>query len=330
MILLTGATGYIGSHIWIQLLKGAFKVIGIDNLSNSSLESLHSIADISGETPTFIKGDIRDEEFLTDIFLKYSISHVVHLAALKDSNESMNMKSDYFDVNVLGLAKLLKVMRAYDCRKIIFSSSAAVYGEEAISPVSEASALKPSNYYGETKLAGERLLAEEFNRTSAISSVSLRYFNVAGWHPSGSLSESALSKSHSLFSEIQNVIQGKKEKLSIFGDDWDTEDGTPIRDYLHVSGLVKGHLDAIRLLDIADGLFTLNLGLGIGQSVFDVISAYEHISGSPIPAEVVSRRVGDIGVSYADVSEAVRVINWQPKKTLFDMCSDSFRSCSRI
>ena len=160
--------------------------------------------------------------------------------------------------------------------------------------------------------------------------MSLRYFNVAGWHPSGSLSESALSKSHSLFSEIQNVIQGKKEKLSIFGDDWDTEDGTPIRDYLHVSDLVKGHLDAIRLLDITDGLFTLNLGLGIGQSVFDVISAYEHISGSPIPAEVVSRRVGDIGVSYADVSEAVRVINWQPKKTLFDMCSDSFRSCSRI
>ena len=327
MILLTGATGYIGSHIWIELLKGAFKVVGIDNLSNSSLESLHSIADISGQTPAFIQGDIRDEEFLTDIFLKHSISHVVHLAALKDSKESMSMRSYYFDVNVLGLENLLKVMRAYDCRKIIFSSSAAVYGEDAISPVSEASIPNPSNYYGETKLAGERLLAEEFNRTPTISSVSLRYFNVAGWHPSGLLSEYAASKSHSLFSEIQNVIQGKKDNLSIFGDDWNTRDGTPIRDYLHVSDLANGHLDAIRLLDVTDGLFTLNLGLGIGQSVFDVISAYEHISVRSIPIKVVSRRVGDVGVSFADISEATRVINWQPKKTLSDMCSDSFRSC---
>jgi UDP-glucose 4-epimerase len=329
MILLTGATGYIGSHTWIELLEGSFQVVGVDNLSNSSLDRLGEISTISGGSTIFIEGDIRDKRLLINIFAKYPITHVIHLAGLKDAGESMVQQKRYLDVNVGGLRNLLEVMRAHNCFKIIFSSSAAVYGESAASPISEKSTLAPSNYYGETKLKGETLLSEEFKKIPAMYSVSLRYFNVAGSHPSGRLFDNALVTSHSLFSEIAKVLTGEMNSLSIYGDDWATRDGTCIRDYLHVSDLAIGHLDALKLLDGADGSFTLNMGSGIGQTVYEVVSAYEGVAGRRIPSRVVGRRLGDVGVSFADTHLSTQVMGWSPKKTLSDMCGDSYRSCDK-
>jgi UDP-glucose 4-epimerase len=322
MILLTGATGYIGSYIWIELLKESYQVAGIDNLSNSSTSCLGAIAAISGQPPNFIEGDIRDKEFLDQIFDKYSFTHVIHLAGLKDIHESMVKQDEYFDVNVKGTNNLLQTMKSHNCLKIIFSSSAAVYGDCTSSSIIESSTLKPSNYYGETKLEGERMLAKEFNGSTTVSSISLRYFNVAGRHPSGKLPSYTTSNVHSLFSEIESVIAGKSESLKVFGNDWSTSDGTCIRDYLHITDLVKGHLDALKLLDGSEKHLSLNLGLGVGHSVYGVISSYERITGKLISRQVVPRRPGDVGVSIADTHLATQLIGWKPEKTLADICSD--------
>ena len=326
MILLTGATGYIGSNLWIELLKESTPVIGIDNYSNSSVSSLEAISRVSGETPIFFKGDVRDANFLNKIFTEFPITIVIHLAALKDIQQSMIYKEEYFDVNVGGLKNLLGIMRNRGCRKIIFSSSAAIYGLNAISPIAETSDLIPSNYYGETKLEAEKLLAQEFMKSPAISSVSLRYFNIAGSHPSTLLSDVVIKTSNLLFSAIAKVLLGEKESLSIFGDDWLTKDGTCVRDYLHVSDLAVGHLGAMRLLNRGNGLFAINLGLGRGQSVNDVISACESVTGMQISKKVSARRKGDVGMSVADIHLATDLIDWAPTKTLQDMCIDSFSS----
>ena len=299
-------------------------VIGIDNLSNSKIECLDAIARVSGKKPTFLEGDIRDVQFLNHIFTKFPISHVIHLAALKDIQESMISKDQYFEVNVLGLKNLLETMEANGCQKIIFSSSAAVYGDGSSSPRLEQEDTNPSNYYGETKLKGEELLIDGLSKPSPIYSVSLRYFNVAGRDASGMLQDFSLSKSSTLFSEIEGVLCGAKRWLSIYGDEWGTRDGTCIRDYLHVSDLARGHLDALKLLDGADASFTLNLGSGIGQTVYEVVSAYEGVAGRNIPRKVIGKRLGDIGVSFANTSLANQLMNWNPTKTLSDMCLDSF------
>lgn len=328
MILLTGATGYIGSNLWIELLKGKTPVLGIDNFSNSDPQTLETIKKISGESPLFVKGDIRDSSFLYKLFSSNSFTHVIHMAGLKDVQESMLNQDEYFDVNVRGLRHVLTAMRSVGCSKIIFSSSAAVYGNEAISPIPETANLAPSNYYGQTKLEGERLLAYEFDKFPEISSISLRYFNVAGQHESGLLHEYRSSKSRSLFSEIEEVLIGRARQLPIFGDDWSTPDGTCIRDYLHVKDLVKGHIDALNILDDGKRCIAINLGLGIGQSVYEVVSTYENVSGKSIPRYVAEKRVGDVGVSFSDTHLSAQMMGWSPKNTLFDMCRDSYRSFS--
>ena len=326
MILLTGATGYVGSHVWVELLRNHFQVIGLDNFSNSSRKSLEEIFAASGQSPNFIRGDIRDEALLEDIFTKNIVTHVIHLAALKDAQESMVKQAEYFDVNVRGLQCLLRIMRANSCMKIVFSSSAAIYGAEAASPVSEDIIPMPFNYYGEAKLEGEYLLAQEFQKHSPIYSVSLRYFNVAGRDSSGLLLDNQLEQSNSLFSKIEQVLLGDCEYLKIFGADWATSDGTCIRDYIHVSDLAKGHIDALRLLDRVNGLYALNLGSGVGQSVNDVLSTYERSTGISIPAKVAPRRSGDVKCSFADIRLAAHLMDWEPTKTLQDMCTDSFSS----
>lgn len=325
MILLTGATGYIGSHLWIELLNRSMEVIGLDNLSNSDIERLDAIANIAGVNPTFIKGDIRDKCLLDDVFSKYQITEVIHLAALKDIEESMHMQSEYFEVNVRGLENLLEVMRSHNCYKLIFSSSAAVYGARAISPISESTESLPSNYYGETKLRCEQLLATSFkNSLAPITFISLRYFNVSGWHETGLLHYPISPKSHSLFSEIQRVLSGDLAALPIFGDDWDTPDGTCIRDYLHISDLVRGHIDALMLNGVCK---RINLGSGHGRSVREVIHEYEQVTGISIPTVIKKRRDGDVAISFADVSLAAQELNWKPLKTLKDICLDSHSAC---
>jgi UDP-glucose 4-epimerase len=314
MILLTGATGYIGSNLWIELLKGDMPVLGLDNFSNSDPRILKAIEKISGKSASFIKGDVRDSNFLDELFSCSSITHVIHMAGLKDIQESMINKDEYFDVNVCGLRHLLTAMRTYGCSKIIFSSSAAVYSNEVISPIPETANLRPSNYYGQTKLEGEHLLANEFNKSPAISSISFRFFNVAGQHESGLLHKYRLSKSRSIFSAIEEVVIGKASQLPIFGDDWSTPDGTCIRDYLHVTDLAKGHLDALNILDNGMKCIAINLGLGVGQSVYDVISTYENASGKSIPRYLTEKRVGDVGVSFSDTRLSAQMIDWSPRK----------------
>lgn len=323
MILLTGATGYIGSHIWIELLRRSAPVIGLDNFSNSSRERLNVIAGISGISPTFIEGDIRDIYLLEQIFSRHQITEVIHLAALKDVKESEFDRANYYDVNVYGLEQIILAMRKYGCHKIIFSSSAAIYGDAVISPINEESIASPSNYYGKTKLQCEQMLAEEFLKFPAIHSVSLRYFNVAGWHSSGLLFDLASSISHSLFTEIQKVLMGNLSLLPIFGNDWKTADGTCIRDYLHISDLVAGHINAIKLVS---GCAQINLGSGRGYSVREVISEYERITGLKIATVIAGRRHGDVETSFADTTMAEKLIDWRPLKTLSDMCADSYRA----
>lgn len=323
-ILLTGATGYIGSHVWVELLQRSFDVVGIDNLSNSSIEVCSAVEKISGKRAVFMKGDVRDTEFLSQIFATHSITHVIHLAALKDAQESLFNKDEYFDVNVNGLKTLLSVMRSNDCWKIIFSSSAAVYGDKAISPISELSMTAPSNWYGETKLLGEKLLSDETLKTPPIDAVSLRYFNVAGRHASGLLKNNSMLGPHSLFEQIENtLISGGT--LNVFGDDWGTDDGTCIRDYVHVCDIVRGHIDAMSLLDSGRGLTVLNLGSGKGDSVKRVISTFEGIVGHPVPIKVVGRRFGDVPISYADCSRAKEIMNWSPLHSLSEICFDQIR-----
>lgn len=330
MILLTGATGYIGSHTWVELLNKNHSVIGIDNLSNSSIEVLDQIKVITGLNPTFTEGDIRDGELLKLIFSRYPISHVIHLAALKSPLESMVNPGEYFDCNVEGLENVLGVMSDSGCAKLIFSSSAAVYGNHAISPISESTIPCPANYYGETKLLAEELIQARQSGPLSIRSATLRYFNVAGNHQSGLLQAKPRNAAHSLFSEIENVLAGNKKSLEIFGDDWGTPDGTCIRDYLHVSDLASAHLDVIKALDKLSDSFTINLGLGIGYSVKDVIRSYEEASDVKLTIRVSSRREGDVAISYANIDKAKKLINWLPQKSLNDMCSDSFNTCNAV
>jgi UDP-glucose 4-epimerase len=330
MILLTGATGYIGSHIWVELLNEHYSVIGIDNLSNSSIDVLGQINAITGLNPAFIEGDIKDRVLLKDIFSNYPISHVIHLAALKSPLESMTHQEKYFDCNVHGLKTVLEAMSDADCKKLIFSSSAAVYGDLAISPISESTNLCPTNYYGETKKIAEELIRSKQKEYLLFRSATLRYFNVAGNHQSRLLKVATPKESHSLFSEIEAVIKGSKKILEIFGDDWDTLDGTCIRDYLDISDLTRAHIAVIKRLDTVDESFTVNLGSGVGYSVKDVINSYNNVGGINLPTRVVCKRIGDVATSYANINKAKELIHWLPQKSLSKMCLDSLAICNAI
>lgn len=325
MILLTGATGYIGSHIWVELLSRSIPLIGVDNLSNSKIECLEAISQVSGKTPNFFHGDIRDSQFLKYLFSEFPISHVIHLAALKDVQDSLVKQDEYFDVNVSGLINLLSVMKEYACRNMILSSSAAVYGDHAISPIAEDANKQPNNWYGETKLKAEAILLEASLGVPAINSIALRYFNVAGRHPSGFMSDCSISKPQSLFDRIESVIRSKQGELSVFGDTWRTPDGTCIRDYVHVCDIANGHVAALKLLDEITGFTPLNLGSGEGKSVKEVISAFQHVTGCVLPIQIDVKRAGDVAMSYADCTKARELIGWMPSNTLLDMCIDQIR-----
>lgn len=325
-ILVTGGAGYIGSHTVLQLLEQDFTVIVLDNLCNSSPESLRRVEAITGKNIEFIKGDIRDEACLNDIFTSHNVDAVIHFAGLKAVGESVDHPLRYYENNVFGTVQLCKVMQKNAVKNIVFSSSATVYGDPVSLPLSENMPTGvPTNPYGQSKLMVEHILNDLYTSDSEWNIVLLRYFNPAGAHPSGQIGEDPNGIPNNLMPFITQVATGKREQLSVFGGDYDTHDGTGVRDYIHVEDLADGHLKALNKISENAGLCLFNLGTGQGYSVLDMVKAFEQQSGQNVPYQIVDRRSGDVAACYADPSLAAQQLNWQAKKGLEDMCRDSWR-----
>jgi UDP-glucose 4-epimerase len=325
MILLTGATGYIGSHTWLELLLAGHRVIGVDNFVNSSPKVLPRIETLSNKKLDFVEGDVCDKTFLESIFRNYPIKGVIHFAALKAVGESSENPIKYYENNLGGLLKMLQVMKQYDCRNFVFSSSACVYGDPDDVPVKENSALRPENPYGQTKLMSEQVLRDLENSDSGWRVAYLRYFNPIGAHESGLIGEDPLGVPNNLSPIVAQVASGRIKELNVYGDDWETPDGTGVRDYIHVVDLAQGHVKAVDHLLSGKPSLTLNLGTGLGYSVFDVIKAYEQVTGKPIPYRISDRRPGDVAIYYADPSLAQALLGWKARRNLDQMCADSWR-----
>lgn len=325
MILLTGATGYIGSHTWLELLLAGYRVIGIDNFINSSYLALGRIEKLSGQKLEFVEGDVCDKAFLESIFQKYPIKGVIHFAALKAVGESSANPLRYYENNVGGLVALLQVMQEYGCRHFVFSSSACVYGDPDKSPVKEDAPLRPENPYGQTKLMSELILRDLEKSDPCWRVAYLRYFNPIGAHESGLIGEDPLGIPNNLTPLVARVAACRMPELKVYGDDWETPDGTGVRDYIHVVDLAQGHVKSIEYLLSNKPSLTLNLGTGVGYSVMDVIHAYEEVVGRPIPYQVTARRPGDVALYFADPSLAQTLIGWRAQRDLKQMCADSWR-----
>lgn len=323
--LVTGGCGYIGSHVIIELLQSGHQVVVLDNLCNSRLDALGAIQKITGATPTFIQGDIRDPLLLQEIFSRFQFDAVLHFAGLKAVEESVREPLRYYDNNVGGSLALLSAMQKHGVRKLVFSSSATVYGDPATTPVLETAPLSPVNPYGYNKAMVEQILkdlaASDENWCIAV----LRYFNPVGAHPSGLIGENPVGIPNNLMPYIADVAMGRRQKLSVFGNDYPTQDGTGVRDYIHVCDLAKGHLRALEKLHTSTGVNTYNLGTGRGYSVLEVVHAFEHTCGKTIPHQITPRRPGDAACSYADPSKARLELGWAAEKTLDDMCADTWR-----
>ena len=325
MILLTGATGYIGSHTWLELLQAGFSVLGIDNFINSSPKVLTRIESLSGKKLSFIQGDVCDKNFLDSIFKAHSITGVVHFAALKAVGESSANPLRYYENNLSGLITLLQVMQSHQCNNFVFSSSACVYGDPDQSPVKEDAALRPENPYGQTKLMSEQILRDLEKSDPRWRVAYLRYFNPIGAHESGLIGEDPMGVPNNLSPLVVRVAAGRMQELKVYGNDWDTPDGTGVRDYIHVVDLARGHVRAIEHLLSGKPSLTVNLGTGVGYSVMDVLRAYEEVIGRPIPYQVTDRRPGDVALYYADPSLAQSLLGWRAERTLKQMCADSWR-----
>lgn len=324
-ILLTGATGYIGSHTWCALVAAGYKVIGLDNLCNSVAAVVSRIADITKTEPSFIKGDVRDACLLNDIFLQYKVDAVIHFAALKAVGESVQNPLAYYDNNLNGLLNLTREMGRNDIKTFIFSSSATVYGNPHSVPIKESFPLSATNPYGQTKLMSEQILRDLETSDKEWSIGYLRYFNPVGAHESGLIGEAPSGTPNNLMPYVAQVAVGNLNKLRVYGGDYSTPDGTGVRDYIHVMDLARGHVMALAHLLGGEESFTVNLGTGQGYSVLDVICAYEKASNRPIPYEVMERRLGDVAACYADASLAERILGWRATKGLAEMCVDSWR-----
>ena len=326
-LLVTGATGYIGSHAVLELLQSGHDVVGIDNLSNSSRESLRRVEGLTGCKVPFIEMDIRDEAATLSL-LKEDFDAVMHFAGLKAVSESMEKPLVYYENNVGGTLVLLRAMEASGVRRIIFSSSATVYGEPETVPVSEAAPVgTPSNPYGFTKLMIEQILRDLSAAAPLWSVALLRYFNPVGAHPSGQIGEDPQGCPNNLVPFISQVAAGQREALTIFGDNYSTRDGTGVRDYIHVVDLARGHLAALSYLMKNGGdtnCHTWNLGTGRGYSVYEAVAAFEKASGLKIPVRVAPRRPGDIATCYADPTLAYRDLGWQPEHDLDAMMRDTW------
>ncbi len=326
MILLTGGAGYIGSHTAIALLQAGLDVVVLDNLSNSSAESLSRVAKIAGRSATFIQGDIRDRALLDFLFAEHAIDAVLHFAGLKAVGESVAQPLRYYDNNVHGSQVLLQAMADAGVFSIVFSSSATVYGEPIQMPISEDCPVgQPTNPYGRSKLMVEDMLRDLAASDPRWRIAILRYFNPVGAHDSGLIGEDPNGIPNNLLPYIAQVSVGKLPELAVFGSDYPTHDGTGVRDYIHVVDLAEGHLSALDALETRTGAHVWNLGTGQGYSVLDMVRAFEDASGKPVPYRIAPRRPGDIATCYADPTKAARELAWKAKRGLPEMMRDAWR-----
>ena len=325
-ILVTGGAGYIGSHTVLALLEAGHEVIVIDNLVNSSLESLRRVERICGKAPSFIEGDIRDRGQLDSIFARYSISAVLHFAGLKSVGESVQQPLAYYENNVSGSVVLFQAMAAAGVFNLVFSSSATVYGEPKQMPINEACPTGiPTNPYGRSKLMVEEILRDLTLSEQRWSIALLRYFNPVGAHSSGLIGEDPNGIPNNLLPYISQVAVGKLQQLSVYGNDYPTVDGTGVRDYIHVVDLADGHLKALNVITKSQGVHIWNLGTGQGYSVLQMIKAFEQAAGVAVPYKIVERRSGDIAECWADPSKAAQELGWTALHSLKDMMQDTWR-----
>ncbi len=325
-ILVTGGAGYIGSHTCVELLNAGYDVVVMDNLYNSSEEALHRVEQITGKKVTFYKADMLDRPAVEEIFEKESIESVIHFAGLKAVGESVAKPLEYYHNNITGTLILCDVMRSHGVKKIIFSSSATVYGDPAIIPITEECPKGViTNPYGQTKGMLEQILTDFHVADPEWNVVLLRYFNPIGAHQSGLIGEDPKGIPNNLVPYIAQVAVGKLERLGVFGNDYPTHDGTGVRDYIHVVDLAIGHVKALKKLEDTPAVSVYNLGTGKGYSVLDVVKAYEKACGKPIPYEIKPRRAGDIATCYSDASKAKRELDWEAKYGIEEMCADSWR-----
>ena len=324
-ILVTGGAGYIGSHTCVELLNSGYEVIVVDNLSNSSEISLHRVETITDKTVKFYKADLLDTAAMDQIFSENEIHSVIHFAAFKAVGESVAKPLMYFRNNIAGTVSLCETMVKHDVKNIVFSSSATVYGDPATVPIKEDFPLSATNPYGRTKLMMEEILGDVYVSDNDWNVVLLRYFNPVGAHQSGTIGEDPRGIPNNLMPFVSQVAVGKREKLSIFGDDYPTPDGTGVRDYIHVVDLAGGHVKAIEKLKQKPGLFVCNLGTGQGYSVLEMVKAFEKASGKPVPYEIVERRPGDIAECYAEPTLAKAALGWEATRGLDEMCEDNWR-----
>lgn len=323
-VLVTGGAGYIGSHTCVELLNNGHDVIVVDNLSNSKPEVINRIKELTGRDFKFYKADILNKKEIDKIFKENNIEAVIHFAGLKAVGESVKIPLRYYYNNVTGTLVLCEVMQKHNVKKMVFSSSATVYGKSKTVPITEDFPLSATNPYGRTKLMIEQILRDVYVSDNDWSIALLRYFNPIGAHESGRIGEDPNGIPNNLMPYITQVAIGKRERLNVFGDDYDTHDGTGVRDYIHVVDLAKGHLKALEKVMATKGVEAYNLGTGVGYSVLDVVKNFEKATGKKVPYIITSRRPGDIDKCYADPTKACKELGWKAEKTLEDMCRDAW------
>ncbi len=325
-ILVTGGAGYIGSHTCVELLEQGYEVIVIDNLCNANAESLNRVRELTGKTLKFYEGDVRDEALLTKIFEENEIGCIIHFAGLKAVGESVAQPWRYYDNNLNSTLVLTKVMEKFGVKNLIFSSSATVYTAGSEMPLKETSPTGGcTNPYGWTKYMTEQILSGICTADADWSVCLLRYFNPIGAHASGRIGEDPRGIPNNLMPYISQVAVGRREKLSVYGNDYDTPDGTGVRDYIHVVDLAKGHVAAVKYTCEHSGCEVFNLGTGVGYSVLDMVNAFQNVNGVPVPYQIVDRRPGDIATCYASPDKSATVLGWKAGKTLEDMCRDTWK-----
>ena len=325
-VLVTGGAGYIGSHTCVELLEDGHQVVVVDNLCNSNPKSLERVQELTGKAPKFYEGDVRDEALLQKIFGENAIDCVIHFAGLKAVGESVAQPWRYYDNNLNSTLVLTKVMEEVGVKKLIFSSSATVYTADNEMPLNENSRTGHcTNPYGWTKYMTEQILSGMAHADNSWSIVLLRYFNPIGAHESGRIGEDPRGTPNNLMPYITQVAVGRREFLSVFGNDYDTPDGTGVRDYIHVVDLAKGHVAAVKYAAAHDGCEVFNLGTGTGYSVLDMVHAFQDVNEVAVPYKIVERRPGDIATCYADPAKSREVLGWRAEKSLQDMCRDSWR-----